>query len=306
MVTPSQKIILVIGPTSSGKSHYAQRLALQRDGEIINYDSQQFYRGLDIGTGKLSTSERKVPHWLLDILNPGEFMSAGEFTRQAEAILQNFFSRGKTPILVGGTGLYIRSLLEGIDDLPPRDPEIRRRLEAELAEKGTEILHRRLREIDPSQAARISINDRLRVVRFLEIYEISGRKPSQLLKKGRATQLCYSTETHWLSPPRELLRKKIAERIEQMLANGWTDEIQNFLNQKNDPRLWENKPIGYAELAQAMLQEQDISMVVPLIVKKTRAYAKRQETFFRGLLSNSAYQKFGSTLKVLENFGENI
>ena len=306
MAAPAKKIVLIIGPTSAGKSQYAQELALQLNGEIINCDSQQFYRGLDIGTGKLSPRERKVPHWLLDTLDPGAFMSAGEFTRQAEVILDDLFLRHKTPILVGGTGLYIRSLLEGIDDLPPRDPLIRGRLEKELAEKGSEVLHRRLQEIDPAQAAKISTQDRLRVVRFLEIHEISGKPPSQLFIKGRPEQLRYPTESHWLSPPREILRKKIAERIEQMLADGWAEEVRGLLARGQDPRNWENKPIGYAELAEAVVAEQDVSAVSPVIIKNTRAYAKRQETFFRGLFSNTAYQKFGSTLKVLENFSENI
>jgi tRNA dimethylallyltransferase len=306
MSESSKKILLIIGATSSGKSRYAQELALKFNGEIINCDSQQFYRGLDIGTGKVLLKERKVPHWLLDTLDPGEFMTAGEFSRQAEGIIADIFSRKKIPILVGGTGLYIRSLLEGIDDLPPRDSMIRRRLEDELKEKGVEFLHQRLEKIDPKQAVRVSRNDRLRVVRFLEIYELSGKAPSQLFFKGRASQLRFTTETHWLSPPRESLRKKIAERIEQMLSEGWVGEVQGFLSRGDDPRTWANKPIGYAELAQTIAAGQETSTVIPEIVKKTRAYAKRQETFFRGLFSNTAYQKFGSTVKVLENFPETI
>jgi tRNA dimethylallyltransferase len=306
MVTPTEKIILIIGPTASGKSHYAQRLALQRGGEIINYDSQQFYRGLDIGTGKVPERERVVPHWLLDCLNPGEFMGAGEFVRQTEPILKDIFTRGKIPILVGGTGLYIRSLLEGIDDLPPRDPNIRRRLEAELEREGTEFLHRRLAGIDSVQAARVSHSDRLRLVRFLEIYEISGKAPSQLLRSGRAERLRYPSETHWFCPPRETLREKIAERVGQMLSDGWVGEVRGLMDRKNDPRVWENKPLGYVELASALAEGRDSSTVSPLIIQKTQAYAKRQGTFFRGLLANSAYQNSGSTLKILENFGENI
>jgi tRNA dimethylallyltransferase len=118
-VNDAKKIILIIGPTASGKSDYAQRLALQQNSEIINYDSQQFYRGLDIGTGKIPKNERKVPHWLLDTLDPGDYMSAGEFVRVSDPIVHDIFARNKIPILVGGTGLYIRALLEGIDELPP-------------------------------------------------------------------------------------------------------------------------------------------------------------------------------------------
>jgi tRNA dimethylallyltransferase len=302
----SEKLILIIGPTASGKSEYAQRLALRCNGEIINYDSQQFYRGLNIGTGKLSPQERRVPHWLLDTLEPGSFMTAGEFTRQAEVILEEIFSRGKTPIFVGGTGLYVRSLLEGIDDLPPRDPEIRQRLERELSERGPQALHQRLIQIDPNQASRVSPADRLRIVRFLEIYEISGSPPSQLLQKGRAVRLRYPTQTHWLFPTRDILREKIAQRVGQMFVRGWPEEVQGFLNRGEDPREWENKPIGYAELAQVLIEKNEPASLIPMIIQKTRAYAKRQETFFRGLLGNPAYKNFGSSLKVLENFGENL
>jgi tRNA dimethylallyltransferase len=306
MASSANRIILVIGPTASGKSHYAQSLATQRGGEIVNYDSQQFYRGLDIGTGKLPEAERKVPHWLLDTLDPGEYMTAGEFARRSETIIAELFAREKIPIFAGGTGLYIRSLLEGIDDLPPRDPSIRDCLERELEEKGWDHLYRRLQKIDPVQAGKILPNDRLRVVRFLEIYEISGRPPSQLFSRGEATQLRYPTETHWLCPPRESLREKIAKRVEKMFAEGWAREVEGFLNRGEDPRQWENKPIGYAELAGALAEGQDPSGAVPDILKKTRAYAKRQETFFKGMLARGAYQNFGSTLKILENFGEVI
>jgi tRNA dimethylallyltransferase len=294
---------LVIGPTASGKSEYGQGLALKRNGEVVNFDSQQFYRGLDIGTGKLAKGEQKVPHWLMDTLDPGDWMSAGEFARQARTLIDQIQSRGKFPVLVGGTGLYLRALLEGLDPLPPRQPEIRKMIIHELERLGTPSLHQRLKEVDPSLAEKIGINDRSRITRFLEIYEITHRPPSTLLKKGRAEKLRFAVETHWLCPPRDILRDRIGRRVREMFTSGWVEEVRQLKEQGHDPLAWENKPIGYAEIAKNLITGGDWIKIEELIIKKTCRYAKRQDTFFRGLLKNPAYKRGGSTVKLLKFLG---
>lgn len=176
----------------------------------------------------------------------------------------------------------------------------------EIVEVGAAALHRRLEEVDPVQASRVQSSDVSRLVRFLELYEITGKAPSSLLKKGRATCLRYPTETHWLCPSREALRERISQRVHQMFAVGWGTEVAGLLDRGLDPREWENKPIGYSELAQSLTEGHDGKDAAGAIIQKTRAYAKRQETFFRGMLSNSAYREGKSSLKILENFGENF
>lgn len=294
---------LVIGPTASGKSEYGQTLALDRNGEVVNFDSQQFYRGLDIGTGKLAKREQKVPHWLMDTLEPGDLMSAGEFARQAKTLIDQIQSRGKLPVLVGGTGLYLRALLEGLDPLPPRQPRIRKKILHELEHLGPSSLHQRLKKVDPFLAERIGVNDRSRIVRFLEIYEITGRPPSTLLKKGRANRLRYTVETHWLCPAREILRDRIESRVKAMFASGWVEEVRQLMERGHDPLAWENKPIGYAEIAKNLSAGSDWIKIEELIIQKTCRYAKRQDTFFRGLLKNPAYNRGGSTVKLLKFLG---
>lgn len=296
------KIILVIGPTASGKSDYAQEMALEAGGEIVNFDSQQCYLGLDIGTGKVPPAERKVPHWLLDILEPGEFMSAGAFARLAEGKIAGIHQRKKIPILVGGTGLYARALLEGLDQLPERDPGIREALQKRIAEEGKEALHGQLKAVDPALAHQVAPQDSARLIRFLEIFKITGRKPSDLMQTGSARRLRFETETHWFRPPREALRALIRSRVHGMVQGGWMAEVKRLIKEGRHPRDWSNKPIGYEEISRVLEEGTDPGEAEAEIVRKTVAYAKRQETFFKKLLSNPAYGCEGSTIKILENF----
>jgi len=305
-VSAAPAIVVVAGATASGKSAFAERLGEEIGGEILNADSQQFYRGFDIGTGKLPPERRRLPHWLLDACAPGERMTAMEFARRAERLIAEIAARGRVPILVGGTGLYLKALLEGLDRLPPRDPEIRRRLQAEAARLGPEALHQRLRALDPESAARISPRDPNRLVRYLEIAELSGRSPSELLTRRRPPVLRFPTETYWLRGERELLRRRIAERVDEMLASGWLEEVRGLLARGIDPRRLEIRPIGYAELAEVVAGLKDMEEVRAEIVARTQAYAKRQETFFRGQFSHAAYQGGGSRLRILPTYPQAI
>lgn len=292
-------IVVVLGATASGKSDFAQQLALERNGEIINADSQQFYRGLDIGTGKLPQAERKVPHGLLDICEPGQSMTAGEFARRADDCIADLIQKNKIPIVVGGTGLYIRALLEGLDDLPKRDPALREKLSRDFERVGGEGLHQRLKEVDPQSAAKISPNDPSRLIRYLEIYTLTGKPPSTLLKKKELHQLRYLTKTYWLHTPREVLRERIALRVRQMIAQGWVEEVRALVARGIDFASLPNKPIGYADLAKVVDGDEELESAVERIIQKTRQYAKRQETFFRGLLKQVAYQLEGSAIEIL-------
>lgn len=296
------QLIVIAGPTAAGKSALAQQIALARDGEVLNFDSQQFYKDISIGTGKVLPKDQQVPHWFLDAVAPGKNMSAMDFVRMARPVIDRLHQKNKLPILVGGTGLYLRALLEGFDPLPPRHPQIRTRLEARLKEVGPATLHQELQKIDPKRAAQIMPQDGQRLVRALEIFEITGKPPSKLLQRGRATRLHYISETHWLSPPRALLWERIAARVRQMFVDGWMEEVRGLMAQGQDPRHWSHRPLGYAEIAEAIAQGQGESEeLIEKIVLKTRQYAKRQETFFKGLFLSEAYQKEGSSLIVLRD-----
>jgi tRNA dimethylallyltransferase len=298
---PRSRILVVVGPTASGKSAFAQELALSCHGEILNADSQQFYRGFDIGTGKVPSEEQKVRHWLLDICEPGAFVTAMDFAREADEVIETIFTQGKVPIVVGGTGLYIRALLEGLDALPPRDPVLRAELQSQYEREGGLAFHERLHQVDPLSAVKISPQDSSRLVRFLEIYRITGKAPSTLMRRQSSTRLRYEAHTHWLRPEREALRNRIAQRVREMLASGWLEEVRRLMLEGKDPRYLANKPIGYAELAEVVEGSADLEAMQNKIILKTQQYAKRQETFFRGLFSSPAYSEEGCALKVVES-----
>lgn len=301
MGNSSTSILVIAGPTASGKSDYAQSLALQLKGEIINADSQQFYQGLDIGTGKVLAREQKVPHHLLDILRPGDRMTAMDFARQADRLIQEIKAKKKVPIVVGGTGFYLRALLEGLDPLPARHDALRAELEKRLQSEGPEALYEELQKADPQSAQKIALQDRSRLVRYLELFYLSGKKPSELFQNKRLEKLRYPTETHWLAPPRAFLRSRIALRVRLMLESGWLKEVEGLVKKGLPPQQWPIKPIGYREIQDYLEGRFSLEECEKLIIKKTRAYAKRQETFFRGLFDLPAYAKAGSRLKVFKN-----
>ncbi len=285
------KLIAVIGPTASGKSDYAQKLALQNNGEIINCDSQQFYRDLDIGTGKVLPQDQKVRHWLMDLCEPGGWMSAGEFARQADQAIQQISQNKKVPIVVGGTGLYLRALLEGLDPLPQRDEVLRAKLEQEIKEQGAQTLYQRLQKIDPVSASKISANDHSRLIRYLEIHALSKELPSKQMTLNQNKSLRYDVKIYCLCPERAQLREKIAKRVEQMLQAGWLQEVESLLKKYPTFLEWKKKPIGYQELLEVMQKKQELSEAKAKIIVLTQRYAKRQQTFFRGMLARSSFVK---------------
>ncbi len=275
-----QRVLVIAGPTASGKTALAVALARRLGGEIVNADSQQVYRGLDVGTAKPTADERAaVPHHLLDVVEPGEGMDAARFVALADAAIADVAARGKLPIVAGGTGLYVRALLHGVVSAPGRDPALRARLEAEAERAGRPALHARLAAIDPDAAGRIRPNDLVRVVRALEI-AAAGRRPSELLDAHRFAADRYDAVILALDPPRGELHARIEARVREMFAAGILDEARALLARFGDalpPRL----PIGYAEAIACVRGELALDEAVRRVQVAHRRYARRQIVWLR-------------------------
>ncbi|MFI6812219.1 tRNA (adenosine(37)-N6)-dimethylallyltransferase MiaA [Nonomuraea sp. NPDC050328] len=267
-----QPVIAVVGPTAAGKSDLAVDLALRLGGECINADSMQLYRGMDIGTAKLDLSERKgVPHHLLDIWEVSVTASVAEYQKQVRPLLDTI----ETPILVGGSGLYVRAALDELE-FPGTDPEIRARLEAELAERGPRELYERLRVADPVAAEAILPSNGRRIVRALEVIEFSGRPFSATMPSYEAV---YPSVQIGLSVPRPELDERIALRVERMWAAGLVEEVRSL------PGLREgftaSRALGYAQVLRFLDGEWSEEQAFEETVRATRRFARRQESWFR-------------------------
>jgi tRNA dimethylallyltransferase len=276
---PLPFVVVLAGPTASGKSRLAVEVALRAGGEIVNADSQQVYRGLDVGTAKPTAEERAaVPHHLLDLVDPGEGMDAARWVALADAAIAGVTARGRLPIVVGGTGLYVRALLHGVVDAPGRDPALRTRLEEEAAVHGRAALHRRLAGIDPRAAERIRENDLVRVVRALEI-AAGGRTQSDLFEAHRFAPRRYRYRLLALDVPRDELHRRIEERASAMARGGIVDEARELQSRLQEPlpRL----PIGYADAVACARGEIDLDELGARIALHHRRYARRQVIWLR-------------------------
>lgn len=272
-------VVVLAGPTASGKTRLALDLALRLGGEILNADSQQVYRGLDVGTAKPTAGERAaVPHHLLDLVEPGEGMDAARWASLADAAIREVAARGRLPIVVGGTGLYVRALLHGVVDAPGRDPELRSRLEAEAEREGRGALHRRLAAVDPEAAARIRENDLVRVVRALEI-AAGGRTQSALFAAHRFAPRRWPYRLFALGVPRPELHRRIAERAGTMARGGIVEEARALLARPGG--LPARLPIGYAEAAACARGELGTEELAERIAIAHRRYARRQVIWLR-------------------------
>jgi len=272
-------VACVSGPTASGKSELALELALRLGGEIVNADSQQVYRGLDRGTAKPSPQERAaVPHHLLDVVEPGEPMDAARYQALADEAIAAIAARGRLPIVVGGTGLYLRMLLRGVAPAPGRDPALRAALEEEAARTGRPALHRRLAAVDPAAAARIGQNDLVRVVRALEI-AAGGRTPSEVFAGHAFAEARYRFRLLVLDPPRAELHARIEARLAE-LFEGLMAEAKGLLGRPG-AGLPERLPIGYAEAAAVLAGRLDGAEAMRRVGVAHRRYARRQVIWFR-------------------------
>ena len=275
-------VVVVVGATASGKSELAVRLAERFDGEVVNADSMQVYRGMNIGTARPSAELlQRVPHHLLGIVPPDVNFTAADFQREARRVIGEIHARGHLPIVVGGTGLYIRALLHGLSPSPGGDENFRAELSGIADREGSAVLLDRLRTVDPETAARLHVNDRFRVIRALEVYHQSGR-PFSAYQSGHgfAEEWCTALKIG-IDVPREELYRRINLRVEQMLADGLVDEVQGLLAAGYDRGLKALRSIGYKEICSCLAGELSLAAATELIKRDTRHYAKRQLTWFK-------------------------
>jgi tRNA dimethylallyltransferase len=266
-------VIAIVGPTASGKSALALRVAERIGGEIVSADSRQVYRAMDIGTAKPTPKEReRVRHHLIDVADPAERYDVLRYQREGRAALAEIRARGRSALVVGGTGLYVRALLDGLDLASlPHDPEVRARLESE----DTGTLHERLRELDPDAASRVDPRNRRRLIRYLEAATIAGG-PVHRVRGASIAALRIG-----LRPPREVLIAAIARRVREMVDAGVLDETRALVARGTDQRLPSMSAHGYVHWAAHLRGEVDLDTAIALTTRDVRAYSRRQMTWFR-------------------------
>lgn len=277
-------MIAIVGPTASGKTETGLALARQQNSEVISVDSRQVYKGLPIGTAQPPKTD--VPYHLIGFLDPKDVFSAADFVDHAERLISEIQERGKTPILVGGTGFYFRALFEGLANLPKADEAIRQRLRAEAEAQGRTALHERLRQIDPKAAEKIPANNIQRLIRALEVYELTGKPIStwheEHKKTSDAMRNAWNVKIIGLDPGKEILGQRIAERSEKMLQQGMIEETKALLDQgypDNCPGL---SGLGYPHVVSFLKGKMSKTDLLAQLILETRQYAKRQRTWFRG------------------------
>ncbi len=276
------KVLVVCGATASGKTKLAVDCALKLDTEVISADSQLIYKGLNIGTAKPSMEERRgIKHHMIDVIEPDESFSVSEYAAQAEPVIDNILNKGKVPIVCGGTGFYINSLLFDLSyGNAAADISIREKYNEILLEKGKEYLYGLLKNTDPESAEKISVNDTKRVIRALEIYEVSGKKKSEI-RDGTAPKREYCAVA--VDYSREELYERINNRVDQMFERGLLEEVANLTRRGIDEKYQCMQAIGYKEVLEC-LKNGDMQGTIRNIIKQnTRRYAKRQITFFKKL-----------------------
>lgn len=273
-------VLTIIGPTSVGKTAVAIELAQRISGEIISADSRQIYKYLDIGTAKPSAEQRRKTRFhLIDFVPPDEEYSCGQFARDAERVITNIRARGFIPILCGGTGLYIRALFHPLDDLPQSDRETKKRLQEMLNRKGIEYMYDRLSRVDPDWAQRIKPSDTQRILRGLEVYEMTGSTLSATIgKKKKSSFLPYYIG---LELPRKVLYDRIDRRFDAMIQNGLLEEVDSLLRRGYKPQSSALRTIGYRELVEHLQGLTTLEEAIEKGKRRTRNYAKRQITWFK-------------------------
>ena len=280
-MSPDPLLIAILGPTGSGKTVLSLELATRFRGEIVNCDSVAIYREFRIGTAKPSAGEQaRVPHHLLDQVEPTGYTTAGEYSRKARKVIQEIHERGALPIVVGGTGLYLRALLDGLFPGPERSEELRERLRARAKEKGPQHLHRVLRRMDRKAAAKIHANDVPKLIRAIEV-SLSAKQPmSQQWERGRDALRGFTILRIGLDPDRALLYERINRRVETMFAAGLIEETTH-LQEKYGEAARPLETIGYKQVAQLLRGELDLRQAIAAVQQAHRNYAKRQMTWFR-------------------------
>jgi tRNA dimethylallyltransferase len=276
------KLVIILGPTAVGKTALALELAERLNGEIINADSQQVYRHMDIGTGKPGLPEReRIPHHLIDIVNPDEEFNAALFRRAAGDAIQTIQARGRSAIVCGGTGLYLKALTQGLFEGPGQDAALRRILENEIAELGLGTLYRRLEVIDPAVSRTIHPNDRQRIIRALEVYQLTGRPLSEWQKTHAFQDDLFTVLKIGLNRGRSELYDRINGRSEAMVRIGLLDEVRRLVELGFGLALRPLQSVGYRQMGAVLQGEASLADALAVMKKETRHLAKRQLTWFR-------------------------
>ncbi len=274
------RVAVLLGPTAVGKTAVAVELAAGRGAEIVNADSLQIYRELDIGTAKPTPAERaRVPHHLIDVVDPPEPFDAARYAQEGRHILAELHARGVPPLVVGGTGLYLRALLSGLfaEGEPP--PGVRERVRRDLSTLGLPALYARLLRLDPVTAARLHPHDTYRIIRALEVMEATGKPLSQFIAAHRFQDAPFQTLKLGLMRPREELYQRIELRVQAMLAAGWLEEVEGLLR-RYPPTLKPLQALGYRHLINYLSGRWSLEEALTLLTRDTRRYAKRQLTWF--------------------------
>ena len=277
------KILVIVGPTASGKTRMAVELAQRHNGEVISADSMQIYRTMDIGTAKPTQEEMGgIPHHMIDVADPEEDFSVARYVEMAARCVDDVLARGKLPIVAGGTGLYIDSLLSGRTFAPfSPDSALRGELERELAEQGGPAMLEALRQVDPEAAARLHPNDHKRIIRALEVYRSTGKTITQHNRETQAIPPRYDALTIGLAfQDRQAMWKRIDQRVDEMVAAGLEEEVRRLLTSGISPKCTAMQAIGYKEFTQALSGEMTWQEAAEVVKLRSRQYAKRQLTWF--------------------------
>jgi tRNA dimethylallyltransferase len=277
------RLIVILGPTASGKSALGISLAERLGGEILVCDSTQVYRHFDIGTAKVPAAEQRgIPHHLVDLVEPHEVFTAGEYRRRAVDVLEDVRRRGKLPIITAGTGLYLRALLEGLADAPERSEELRERLRKKAKQYGPGYLHRVLARMDKEAASKIAPRDTQKIIRAIEIRKLAGKPVGEIHRGGRTGLEGYDVTKIGLAPQREALYARINARVETMVAAGWLEEVRGLIARGVPASAKPFQFIGYSDLSECI--ERGCGTTTDAILRiqqATRRFSKRQTTWFR-------------------------
>ncbi|MCG6878782.1 MAG: tRNA (adenosine(37)-N6)-dimethylallyltransferase MiaA [Deltaproteobacteria bacterium] len=283
MAGPSKpRIVVIAGPTASGKTSLAVELALSLGAQVINADSMQVYRFMDVGTAKPALEERRgIPHHLIDVVDPHENFNAASYRQMALPLAKGLCEKKIPCFVVGGTGLYIRSLLGGLVELPPVNPVLRKRLHEECHVQGAPKLHRKLAKLDPERAESIHPNDSVRIIRALEIMEQTRCSSSDLLKKHQFKNQEFQALKLCLKMEKKQLYERINKRTEKMMANGLIEETEHLIKRGYAPHLKPMTAIGYRHIVKYLQGEWPLERAMETLKQDTRRYSKRQMTWFR-------------------------
>lgn len=277
-----QPLVVICGPTASGKTALALELAQKFPMEIISADSRQVYRGMDVGTAKATRAERAaVPHHLIDVVDPDEEFTAGRFVTLSQEAVSSIGRRGHHPLLVGGTGLYIKTLTAGLLEAPPADEALRLRLTDLEEQYGEGTLHARLQQVDPALAEKLSPRDRVRIVRALEVFQLTGQRLSELQARHGFADTPFRLLKIGVRADRDTLYRRIDERVHRMVAEGLVAEVEALLAKGYSSHLKSMQTIGYREIIRFLHGDFSLDEAISRIQQESRRYAKRQMTWFR-------------------------